>query len=254
VTATLDPAAGPAPAPGFRATLRTLSGAQKGTVGAPAYSRFVNRPLGRVFAALAFGTRLTPNAVTALSALCTATGVGLIALGTPSVPLGLGIAACLVLGYGLDAADGQLARLRGGGSPAGEWLDHMVDAAKLPALHLAVLVSFYRSDVAGSGWLLVVPVVYCAVDSVTFFGMMLNEALRAQHGATTRAARTGGRPGALRALLTLPTDYGTFAWLFVLFGAPALFVPVYTALCLVVTAFLALASVRWFREMDRLTS
>jgi phosphatidylglycerophosphate synthase len=252
VTAVLDPA--PAPAPGFRSTLRTLARAQKGNVGAPAYSRFVNRPLGRLFAALAFRAGLTPNAVTALSAACTSAGVALVALVPPSVPVGLAVAACLVLGYGLDAADGQLARLRGGGSPAGEWLDHMVDAAKLPALHLAVLVSFYRFDVVGSDWLLLVPAAYCAVDSVTFFGMMLNEALRAQHGVPTRAARTGERAGALRALMTLPTDYGTLACLFVLSGVPWLFVPAYTAMALAAAAFLVLAAGKWFREMDRLTA
>ena len=54
-------------------TIRRLSAAQKGAQGAPAYSRFVNRKLGRVLAALAFHARLTPNAVTGLSAVCTAT-------------------------------------------------------------------------------------------------------------------------------------------------------------------------------------
>jgi phosphatidylglycerophosphate synthase len=233
-------------------TLRRLSGAQKGAKGAPAYSRFVNRKLGRVLAAVAFHARLTPNVVTGISACFTATAIVLIAVLRPSWPMAIAVTACLVVGYAFDAADGQLARLRGGGSPAGEWLDHMVDAAKLPVLHLSVLVSLYRFGTEHSGWLLVVPVAYCAVDSVTFFGMMLNEALRAQHGVATRAARTGERAGALRALLTLPTDYGTLACLFVLFGAPALFVPLYTAMFLAAAAFLALAAVKWFREMDRL--
>jgi len=254
VTATLDSPGLPPTASGLRATLRRLAAAQKGTVGAPAYSRFVNRPLGRVLAALAFHAGLTPNAVTGLSALCTFTGLALVALVAPSVPLGLAVAGCLVLGYALDAADGQLARLRGGGSPAGEWLDHMVDAAKLPVLHLAVLVSFYRFGVVDGGWLLLVPVAYCVVDAVTFFGMMLNEALRAQHGAATRAARTGQRVGALRAVLTLPTDYGTLICLFLLFGVPQVFVPAYTLMFLAAAAFLVLAGVKWFREMDRLAA
>jgi hypothetical protein len=130
----------------------------------------------------------------------------------------------------------------------------MVDAAKLPALHLAVLISFYRFGTAHSGWVLLVPVLYCAVDSVTFFGMMLNEALRAQHGVATRAARTGERVAALRAIATLPTDYGTLACLFVLSGVPALFVPAYALMCLAATAFLALAARKWFREMGGLTA
>jgi len=250
VTAALD--AQPRPAADLRATLRTLAAAQKGSTGAPAYSRFVNRPLGRLFPALAFHAGLTPNAVTGLSAAVTFSGVALVALVAPSISVGLAVAACLVIGYALDAADGQLARLRGGGSPAGEWLDHMVDAAKLLCLHLAVLVGFYRFGQVDSEWLLLVPLVYCIIDGTTFFAMMLNEALRAQHGAATRAARSAQRVGALRAVLTLPIDYGTLAWLFVLSGVPALFVPAYVAMCLAATGFLVLAGVTWFREMDRL--
>jgi phosphatidylglycerophosphate synthase len=242
----------PSRADGLGATLRRLSGAQKGAAGAPAYSRFVNRRLGRFLAALAFHAGLTPNAVTGVSAAFTATGIGVLALAPPSWGTGLAVTACLVLGYALDAADGQLARLRGGGSPAGEWLDHMVDAAKASSLHLAVLIAFYRFETVQSGWLLLVPVGYCVVDAVTYFGTMLNEALRAQHGVATRAQRTAQPVGVGRSVLTLPTDYGLLAWTFVLFGAPALFIPTYTFLFLAAAAFLALASVKWFREMGRL--
>jgi hypothetical protein len=101
------------------------------------------------------------------------------------------------------------------------------------------------------GWLLV-PLGFCVVDAVTYFGTMLNEALRAQHGAPTRAQPTGQRVGVGRSLLTLPTDYGLLACTFVLYGVPSLFVPAYTVLFLAAAAFLAVASVKWFREMDRL--
>jgi phosphatidylglycerophosphate synthase len=243
--------AGTRPEAGLRDTLRDLAAAQKGAVGAPAYSRFVNRPLGRLFAALAFRAGLTPNAVTALSATATATGIALVALAPPSVLLGAAVAACLLLGYALDAADGQLARLRGGGSPAGEWLDHMVDAAKASSLHLAVLIGWYRAGVVDDVWLLV-PLGYCVVDAVTYFGTMLNDALRARHGAVTRAEPTAGRAGVGRSLRNLPTDYGLLACVFVLLGVPAAFVPAYTVLFLAAATFLALASVKWFREMGRL--
>ncbi|MGY1630917.1 CDP-alcohol phosphatidyltransferase family protein [Geodermatophilus sp. SYSU D01186] len=250
MTATVERPGRPA-GESLRDTIGRLSAAQKGAAGAPAYSRFVNRKLGRVFAALAFHAGLTPNAVTGISAVFTATGIALLALVPPSLPMGLAVAACLVLGYALDAADGQLARLRGGGSPAGEWLDHMVDAAKASSLHLAVLIGAYRFGTADEAWLLI-PLGYCVVDAVTYFGTMLNEALRAQHGVATRAQRTGQRVGVSRSLLTLPTDYGLLACVFVLFGAPSLFVPTYTVLFLAAAAFLALASVKWFREMGRL--
>lgn len=236
---------------GLGETLRRLSTAQKGSKGAPAYSRFVNRPLGRLLAALAFHAGLTPNLVTVISAAFTFGGIAIIGLEAPALPMAVVVTACLVLGYGLDAADGQLARLQGGGSPAGEWLDHMVDAAKATALHLAVLVSFFRFGTVDAVWLLV-PLGYCLVDAVTYFATMLNEALRAQHGVATRAQSTGERPGVTRSLLTLPSDYGLLACMFLLFGAPTLFVPAYTVLFLAAAVFLALACVKWFSEMDAL--
>ena len=235
----------------LRGTLERLAGAQKGAVGAPAYSRFVNRRLGRLFAALAFHAGLTPNAVTAISAGFTATGIGLVALVRPSWPMAVAVAACLVVGYALDAADGQLARLRGGGSPAGEWLDHMVDAVKSSSLHLAVVIGMYRFETVDTT-LLLVPLGYAVVDAVLYFGTMLNEALRAQHGVVTRAQATGERASVTRSLLVLPTDYGLLCCVFVLFGAPALFMSVYAFLFFAMAAFLVLASVKWFREMERL--
>jgi phosphatidylglycerophosphate synthase len=235
----------------LRATLERLAGAQKGAVGAPAYSRFVNRKLGRLLAAVAFHARLTPNAVTGISAVFTASALALLVVAEPSWGVGLAVAACLVLGYAFDAADGQLARLRGGGSPAGEWLDHMVDAVKASGLHLALLIGLYRFEVVEPVWLLV-PLGYCLVDAVTYFATMLNEALRAQHGVATRAQPTAQRAGVARSLLTLPTDYGLLACLFVLYGAPAVFVPAYAVLFLAAAGFLALASFKWFTEMTRL--
>jgi phosphatidylglycerophosphate synthase len=233
----------------LRTTLRRLAAAQKGASGAPAYSRFVNRPLGRLFAALAFQAGLTPNAVTAVSAAFTTTGIALLAVVPPSVPTGLAVAACLVLGYALDAADGQLARLRGGGSPAGEWLDHMVDAAKIASLHLALLIGLYRFEPLGrTAWLLV-PLGFSVVAVVHFFATLLNEALRAQHGAATRATPSGRRPGGLRSLLTAPTDYGVLCLAFLLLGAPGPFAVVYTALFAATAGYLLLATGTWYREM-----
>jgi len=242
-----------APAPeSIRATLQRLAGAQKGSAGAPAYSRFVNRRLGRGLAALAFHAGLTPNAVTGISAVFTGTGIALLLLLPPSWATGLAVAGCLVAGYAFDAADGQLARLRGGGSPAGEWLDHMVDAVKLLSLHLAVLVALYRFEVVEIGPLLLIPIGYCIADGALFFAMMLNEALRARHGAATRAQPSDQRAGLTRSLVSLPTDYGVLALVFVLWGAPALFLPAYAVLFGATAAHLALGSRKWFREMGRL--
>ena len=232
-------------------TVRRLAGAQKGAQGAPAYSRFVNRPLGRVLAALAFHAGLTPNAVTAVSAVWTAAGIALVAVAPLGWATGAAVSACLVLGYALDSADGQLARLRGGGSPAGEWLDHVVDSAKIASIHLAVFLGLSRVDSIGRGWLLV-PLAFSVVAVVHFSATLLNEALRAQHGARTRAARTDARPGVLRSLLVAPTDYGVLCLVFVLLGAPAVFLGAYGLLALGTAGYVVLALGRWYREMGAL--
>lgn len=238
----------------FAATLRRLSSAQKGAVGAPAYSRFVNRKLGRLLAALSWHLGLTPNAVTVLSALVTFSGIAVLAVAPLSGGTGVLVSLLLAVGYALDAADGQLARLRGGGSPAGEWLDHMVDAAKIASLHLALLVGLFRSDVFDGDAVLLIPLGFSVASVVLFFATLLNEALRAQHGATTRAAPTGRQPGVLRSLLVVPTDYGVLALVFLLLGAPPVFLAVYSALFVATAGYLALAVRKWFGEMRRLTA
>src|SRR5690606_21605828 len=92
--------------PSFSDTLHRLGTAQKGAArSAPAYSRFVNRRLGRVLAALAHSLGLSADAVTGLSALFTFTGLALVALVPFGWPLGIAVTACLVIGYALDSAD-----------------------------------------------------------------------------------------------------------------------------------------------------
>jgi phosphatidylglycerophosphate synthase len=241
-----------APRETLRDTLGRMATAQKGAQGAPAYSRFVNRRAGRLLAAVAFHLGLTPNAVTAVSAACTFTGIALLALVSPSWWLGLAVTACLAVGYALDSADGQLARLRGGGSPAGEWLDHMVDAAKIASLHLAVLVGLSRAGLFAHDTVLLLPLAFSVVSVVLFFGTLLNEALRAQHGAPTRAARTAERPSVLRSLLVVPTDYGLLCLVFLLLGATSVFLWAYGLLLAATAGYLLLACVKWFGEMKRL--
>jgi len=243
-------AAPPAPV-GYREVRRRLAAAQKSSKGAPAYSRFVNRPLGRAIAAGAFLMGRTPNQVTAVSAALSFAAIALLALARPTVLVGLLVATLLVAGYAFDAADGQLARLRGGGSPAGEWLDHMVDAAKISSLHLAVLVMAYRFLDLRPGWLLV-PVGFCIVNAVAFFGMILNDLLRQRHAAATGVPVQRGESSTLRSLLVVPTDYGFLCVAFALLGAHTLFFGVYTLFFAGYAGFLLLAVVKWFRDMDGL--
>jgi len=236
----------------YRDVVARLSSAQKHSVGAPAYSRFVNRPLGRRIAAAAYLLGLTPNTVTAISALFSFSGIAVVALVRPAWWTGVLVAVLLVLGYAFDAADGQLARLRGGGSSAGEWLDHVVDAGKISALHLAVLIGAYRFfDLDSALWLLV-PIGFVLVANVTFFGMILNDLLRARHAAKTGTPVSRPAPSTLRSLLVIPTDYGLMCVVFVLLGAPTVFFGAYVLLFAANGAFLLLALVKWFRDMAAL--
>lgn len=240
------------PSDSYRDVVCRLSAAQKHSIGAPAYSRFVNRPLGRRIAAAAYLAGLTPNAVTGISALLTFSGIAVVALVSPAWWSGLLVAALLVLGYAFDAADGQLARLRGGGSHAGEWLDHVVDAAKISALHLAVLIAAYRFfDLGSVAWLLV-PIGFVLVANVTFFGMILNDLLRARLVAKTGRSVERAKPSTLRSLLVIPTDYGVMCLVFVLLGWPTVFFGAYALLFLANAAFLLLALLKWFRDMAAL--
>ncbi|MGO1971714.1 MAG: CDP-alcohol phosphatidyltransferase family protein [Propionibacteriaceae bacterium] len=232
---------------GYGATVRELASAQKSAKGAPGYSRFINRPFGRRLAALAFLAGLTPNAVTAISAVCTFSAIILLAVATPGWGLGIGVTVLLVVGYALDSADGQVARLRGGGSLRGEWLDHMVDAAKITSLHLAIAIGVFRVVGPGEYGLVLVPVVFAVVNTVLFFGMILNELLRARHqarGGYVPSPATA--PSTLRALVLVPVDYGFLCLIFVLLGVPALFFGVYALLLTAYTAFLLLAVRKWF--------
>ena len=235
--------------PTLTETLARLRGAQKGHArGAPAYSVYVNRRIGRVLAAVAYRFGLTPNQVTGVSAVHTFAGIALIATVPPTWWSGVVVAVLLVLGYAWDSADGQVARLRGGGSLAGEWLDHFVDAFKIAALHLAVLIGLYRFGDLDEVFLLV-PIGFSIVATVTFFGMILNDLLKGARGVASSHARAGGTFG--RSMLLLPTDFGVLCLVFLLWGALPVFLTAYGALFAVSTLFLGAASVKWFREMRR---
>ena len=223
---------------------------------APAYSRFVNRRIGRALAAVCWAVGLTPNAVTAISAVFTFSAIALLAILPPTWQLGLIVGAGLLLGYAFDSADGQVSRLTQTSSPSGEWLDHVVDATKVSALPLALAIGLYRAEAVPVPWLLV-PIAASIIGAVLFFAMILTEQLRRQHssvpvadGALTRQSSGGW----VRALAVLPMDYGVLCLSFLLLGAVPLFFTVYTLITLATGAFLLLAVLKWFRELRAITT
>ncbi|CAH0229591.1 CDP-alcohol phosphatidyltransferase family protein [Microbacterium foliorum] len=235
----------------FAAAYRQLSAAQKGHArGAPGYSVYVNRRIGRMLAAFAFRVGITPNQATVISALHTFSALALLLILPAAWWTGTLVALLLALGYAWDSADGQIARLRGGGSLAGEWLDHFVDALKIASLHLVVLLALHlHTPLAGTPWLLI-PLAFSVVDVVTFFGMLLNDLLKQKKGVQSTHSRGGGT--FLRSMILLPTDFGVLCLVFALWGWTAGFLAVYAVLALINALFLALAAAKWFREISAL--
>jgi phosphatidylglycerophosphate synthase len=96
--------------------------------------RFFSRPVARLLVVLLARTPITPNGVTVLAACCgVAAGASLYLL------QGAWAAGWLTAFLVLDCADGQLARLRGGGSYLGRAVDGLGDYATGSAVHLGLL-------------------------------------------------------------------------------------------------------------------
>lgn len=204
-----------------------LRRAQKPGAGVPAYTRWVNRSLARYAAAFLATKGVSADGTTALSATFSAVGLVLLALGPISWWTGLAVAVLFAIGYVLDSADGQVARLTGTGSPAGEWLDHVVDAVRTPAIHLCTLISWYRHDPVRddiSSWLLTLPLVFTLVAVGHFMSQILAEQLLRARGVRTNVASVAGP---VRSFVNLPMDAGVMCWIFVLWGVPGVFAVAY---------------------------
>ena len=162
------------------------------------------------------------------------------------------VRALLVVGYALDAADGQLARLRGGGSVAGEWLDHVVDAVKIAIAPprrrwSSGTVHGDRDDAR-----LLSPSRFQVVASVMFFTIILNDQLRRAHRGGTRrcsSPATGSSSIALLARRGRPPTTACCAWCSRCCSGATGFTRLYARLLVANAAFLVLALVKWFREM-----
>lgn len=220
----------------------SLDSAQKTGQGVPAYTRWVNRRGARVVAAVGFASGWTPNTVTAMSAVLSVAGMILLLVSPPAVWLGLPVAVLLAAGYLFDSADGQLARLSGRLSKTGEWIDHVVDAFRSPAIHLAtaVAVMIHRPD---DWWVAVVAVVYSLVTSGQFLSQILAESF------VRTAGRRQSRGGDLRSWILLPTDPGTLCWSFLLWGVAPLFAVVYSLLAVIAVAHSAVSLRRRYRDL-----
>ncbi len=216
-----------------RSSWDRLAAAQKDGAGVPWYMRVVNRRLGRGIAALGHRFGATPDQMTAVSALLVVAALATLLVAPPGWVMAVGVVVLLQAAFAFDAADGQLARLRGTGSRAGEWLDHTVDAGRILAVHLVVAVALVLHTDLAVGWALV-PVAFAFVASLRFFAQILAEQL--QPDRTARA----GTAGRFSSLVQLPADTGVQNLVLVLWAVPPLFLVAYGALALTNLALLAM--------------
>lgn len=224
--------------------------AQKSNRNAPAYSRWINRPFGRVLAATGYRMGTSPNGISAISACCTFSALLLLAVLTPSTLVGIVVALLLILGYALDSADGQVARLAGGGSLAGEWLDHILDAFKTSGFHLAVLTMWVRNLNGWPLWTALIPVLFALQASVWFFGIILTDLLMRNAGKKQQVlAADEGRQGSLMSLLGIPADYGVLCVWMAFLGWLDGWRVGYTLLAAANILILAIQLGRWYRRL-----
>lgn len=223
-----------------------LGGAQKSNASVPAYLRYVNRKAGGLLAALAYALQLTPTQVTLLSSAVSFCGIAVLVLHAATVPAGIAVSLLLLLGYALDSADGQLARVRGGGSRAGEWLDHVADVAKISSLHSAVAISVLRYFDLDSLLYLAVPVIFLVANVTQFFGMMLRDKLTVPDPARRGSA---GSSSPLVSLILLPLDHGSLGLAFLVLGAHSLFLWCYGLLALCTVLFAARSLTKAYRGL-----
>lgn len=147
--------------------------------GLPA-TRLVSQRIGAVFAWAAGHLGLTPSQVT----LC-GTGIFLATacLYAALPPGGGSMAVVLVLfqiGYGLDCADGQLARATGRTSAMGAWLDVACDFVRNVALAFAIAFWLIRNGIALPLALVACAVLLCGLVVQLHTGTFLS-----RHATTT---------------------------------------------------------------------
>ena len=168
----------------FSAYRSALAAAQKPGAGVPAYMRWVNRGAARVVAAACAAFGWTPNFVSFISVCFSTLGLIVLVALEPAWWTGLIVGTALAVGFMFDSADGQVSRVTGASSKTGEWVDHVADAFRSPAIHFctAAAVMIYRPE---SWWLAVVALVYGWVTSGQFMSQILAEQFVRRRAAGT---------------------------------------------------------------------
>ena len=199
----------------------------------------------RVVAAACAAFGWTPNFVSFISVCFSTLGLIVLVAFEPAWWTGLIVGTALAVGFMFDSADGQVSRVTGASSKTGEWVDHVADAFRSPAIHFctAAAVMVYRPE---SWWLAIVALVYGWVTSGQFMSQILAEQF------VRAAGRKQTRGGNLRSFVLLPTDPGVLCWSFVLWGFGVPFMVLYTFLAVIAVAHSSISLRRRFRDLRAL--
>ena len=166
---------------------------------------------------------LTPDQVTGISACLTFVGHRVPGAAPPALWVGVVVSLALVLGYALDSADGQLARLRGGGSRGASGSTTSSTPSRTSSVHLAVAWSAgtgSRPSRSALGRRLAAADPAALTRSCGppqfYVAMSLTDQLRLQHGGpahpTTPEGDRRGGPVHRARCSPCPTTTGCCAW------------------------------------------
>jgi phosphatidylglycerophosphate synthase len=238
--------------PTFAQSFRELSLAQKGKKGVPVYTLYINRPAGRVVAAALRNTRFRPNHVTFAGAVLTYGALLWLAFGPGSGAVYAVVGLILAVGFVLDSADGQLARLQGRSSKLGEWLDHVLDSGRIVVLHGAVFCFLLRATSIPALPLAVLCGAFLFASSTIFFAGALLDQLIRNSASQLPAGNPATATSLTRSVLTLPVDYGTTCLVLVTLPWAGIFLPLYAALALIHCLFCAAYLAKFYRTLARM--
>ncbi|MBN1971470.1 MAG: CDP-alcohol phosphatidyltransferase family protein [Candidatus Delongbacteria bacterium] len=210
----------------FKENYNKLKYLQKGSLGTPAYTRYINRWFGRLFASFIALFEITPNAISLLSSIITLISFILfLLLNKIHFFTSLVLVILLMLGYALDSADGQLSRLLIKQSKRGEWLDHTLDAIKIPLGHGVAIFYIINTWAINHSWF-VLYLILLSLTSGRFLSNILKTKLIDYKSKKSQVDSTNN--DVIKSILLLPEDYGVYILLFLFTCKPNLFFVAYT--------------------------
>jgi len=234
----------------IKENFRKLDNSQKKGSGTPVYTRYVNRFIGRLLAAIFATFNISPNTVSFFSAGLTFISFVLFLL-MPSITILESSILVLVLyfSYALDSADGQLARLLSRQSKQGEWLDHFLDALKIPFSH-GVAILFIISKIETITYThLVFFLVIISLSSANFLSNILKSKLLVSKNSETTTM--SHKTNIVRSVLTLPLDYGFFITIFLFAYEINIFSTIYYFYGIVLILYSILLFFKTWRELKQ---